>query len=666
MGSDPTRGRARLLHRRGFQTAAASIGYVLLTVVMTWPIAGGLGRDIPADLGDSLLNMWIMAWDAEAFVAMASGAMSFDQFWNANIFHPAPLALTFSEHLVPQALQGLPFYIATGNIVLAYNVVFLATFALSGLGMFLLVRELTGSASAAFVAGLFFAFFPYRFGAFPHIQTMSSQWMPFALYGLRRYFDRGSYAGLAGGVLAFVALGLSTGYYLFYFAPVFGGYALWEIVVRRRLRDVRTWAAMAGAAAATLALTLPFLLPYLEARAIHAFSRAREEVLVFSADLFAYVNTPPQMAFWGDVLNRFPQPEGDLFPGAIPILCGAAAMAVWGIRARRLSRGTALGDTPRTVRLAQVLMAITVLLLLTAVVIAITGGGMVTLGGVVLRATNVRRTLTIAAIACAAGLIISPRWRVAARHAPGDLTPFFLAATVFGVVMSLGPAPRAGGVRLSGLELYSYFFDYVPGFEGLRTPARLAMVAAACLAPLGGYALAPLARRRFGTAAVALVGLLFLGEAWAVPVTVNSNWDAGPRYEKAWTSVHPLNEGPLAYRHLLAMPEDTVVIELPFGDAAWDLRYVYYAGLHGKRIVNGYSGYFPRGYMARAAQLSTLWSDRDAAWQALTSAGATHVLLHLNAYHDPEGRAVASWLDTQGARAIVAFDDGDVLYVLPR
>ena len=31
----------------------------------------------------------------------------------------------------------------------------------------------------------------------------------------------------ANGVLAFVTQGLSTGYYLFYFAPVFGGYALW-------------------------------------------------------------------------------------------------------------------------------------------------------------------------------------------------------------------------------------------------------------------------------------------------------------------------------------------------------------------------------------------------------------------------------------------------------
>ncbi len=233
---------------------------------MTWPIARGLAHDVPADLGDALLNMWLMAWGAEAMVAIASGAMSFDAFWHGNIFHPTPLSLAFSEHLLPQAVQGLPAYLATGNIVLAYNLVFLATFALSGLGMFLFVRELTGRARVAFIAGLFYAFLPYRLGQFPHIQTLSSQWMPFALFGLRRYFDTGRLTALGGGVAAFVVQGLSTGYYLFYFAPVLGGYALWEMAARRRLRHRPTWLAMLAAAVVAVAASLPFLLPYLEAR----------------------------------------------------------------------------------------------------------------------------------------------------------------------------------------------------------------------------------------------------------------------------------------------------------------------------------------------------------------------------------------------------------------
>ena len=110
-------------------------------------------------------------------------------FWNANIFYPEPLTLAYSEHLFAQAVQILPVYALTHNIILCYNLLFLSTFVLSGLGMFLFVREVTGSARAGFVAGLIYAFAPVRVPQFAHLQVISSQWMPFALYGLRRYFS---------------------------------------------------------------------------------------------------------------------------------------------------------------------------------------------------------------------------------------------------------------------------------------------------------------------------------------------------------------------------------------------------------------------------------------------------------------------------------------------
>ncbi|MEZ5291268.1 MAG: hypothetical protein R2745_09305 [Vicinamibacterales bacterium] len=651
---------------RVVQTVAAFLLFVSLTAVMTWPLAAGLGRDVPADLGDSLLNMWIMAWDAEAFMGMAAGRMSFGDLWNANIFAPTPLSLTFSEHLVPQALQGLPFYLATGNIVLAYDVVFLSTFVLSGLGMFLLVRELTGSARAGLVAGLFYAFLPYRLGQFPHIQTLSSQWMPFALYGMRRYFDTGHLLSLAGGAAAFALQGLSTGYYLFYFAPVFGAYVLWEVIVRGRWRDVRTWLSLGGAGLATLAVMAPFLRPYQQARAQLGLERAYGELLTFSADLYAYVNAPPQAHLWGPTLNRFPQPEGDLFFGAVPWLMALASVGLWAARARVASRDTPFGRTPFTERLAVGLVLATAAVVVAAILIALTGGGTWTIGGIALRATSVRRTLAVGALLLLAGLIVSPRWREAARSNPTDLTPLLVAAIVFAIVMSLGPAPRAGGGRLSGLELYRLFFDYVPGFDGLRVPARFAMVAAAMLATLAGYSLGALARRRFGTAALTVLGVAFLAESYAAPVDVNVNWEAGTRYERPWSEVHRLNEGPLAYRHLLLMPNDTTVVELPFGDRAWDLRYVYYAGLHGKRIVNGYSGYFPPDYGRRTAQLQAALGTPVAAWEAVTSAGATHVLVHESAFRGTEGPATTRWAERMGATRVATFADGDVLLAVPR
>src|SRR4051812_1690683 len=205
--------------------------YSIIAIVFTWPLVLGLTRDIPWDLGDSLLNCWILEWDAHHLLRFLSGDVSAMRgFWNANIFYPEPLTLAYSEHLFAQAVQIVPVYALTHNIILCYNLLFLSTFVLSGLGMFLLVRESTGSHRAGLVAGMIYAFAPLRVPQFAHLQVISSQWMPFALYGLRRYFDayeerkrnivgRSLFRPLAGAAFALVLQNLSCGYFLLFFAP---------------------------------------------------------------------------------------------------------------------------------------------------------------------------------------------------------------------------------------------------------------------------------------------------------------------------------------------------------------------------------------------------------------------------------------------------------------
>ena len=95
-------------------------------------------------------------------------------YWNGNIFYPDRLTIAYSEHLTPQMLQALPVFGLTGNIVLAYNLVFLSTMVLSGLAVYLLVRELTDSPLAAFFAGLAFAYAPYRLSQGSHLQVLST------------------------------------------------------------------------------------------------------------------------------------------------------------------------------------------------------------------------------------------------------------------------------------------------------------------------------------------------------------------------------------------------------------------------------------------------------------------------------------------------------------
>ena len=139
-------------------------------------------------------------------------------------------------------------YVVTGNPILCYNLLFLSTFVLSGLGMYQLVHELTGNRTAGFVAGLVFAFAPYRLPQSSHLHVLSSQWMPFVVYGLMRYFSSRRLLPLGGAALALVLQNLSSGYYLLYFAPFAAAFVLWEIWRRSLWRDLRMWRELSGAA----------------------------------------------------------------------------------------------------------------------------------------------------------------------------------------------------------------------------------------------------------------------------------------------------------------------------------------------------------------------------------------------------------------------------------
>ncbi|PYR43065.1 MAG: hypothetical protein DMF95_26775, partial [Acidobacteria bacterium] len=278
--------------------------YLATTLALTWPLAAGLTHDIAGDFGDPLFTSWVIAWDA---THLGRG------WWNANIFAPHPLSLAYSEHFLPQALQVVPLYLTTKNPVLCYNLLFLSTFVLSGLGMYLLGRELTGSGAAGAVAGLAYAFAPYRIASIPHLQVLSSAWMPFVLFGLRRHFATGRIRPLAGAAAAWIAQNLSCGYYLLFFSPIALCYILWELTTRRLWADGRALLCTAAACAMVFVATVPFVLPYLELRRLGFSPRSLFETQRFSADVYAYFTADPNLRLWGPIAQAWPKAEGLLF-----------------------------------------------------------------------------------------------------------------------------------------------------------------------------------------------------------------------------------------------------------------------------------------------------------------------------------------------------------------
>jgi hypothetical protein len=97
--------------------------YLLFAIALTWPLVLRLGTAVPNDLGDPLLNVWILWWNATNVPLTST-------WWNLPSFFPGTNALTFSEHLAGLAPISTPVYWITGNALAAYNVVFLLTFTL--------------------------------------------------------------------------------------------------------------------------------------------------------------------------------------------------------------------------------------------------------------------------------------------------------------------------------------------------------------------------------------------------------------------------------------------------------------------------------------------------------------------------------------------------------
>jgi hypothetical protein len=644
--------------RRAAWIAAAA--YLAITLVMTWPLARGVGRDVAWDLGDSLLNMWIVTWDGEQLKTILAGDLRrITTFFDANIFYPEARSLAFSEHLFGQAVQAFPVYVVSRNPILCYNLLFISTFVLSGLGMFLLVRELTGHTPAAFLAGLLFAFAPYRFSQAPHLQVLSAQWMPFALYGFRRYFATGRRRALAGAAAALVAQNLSCVYYLLYFTPVAMLYVLWEI--GGRWRDRRMWTHLAMAAVAVVACTVPFLLPYREVRDALQFTRSTIEVERYSADVYSYATAFPASRTWGRAMRALPGRDADLFPGAIPLVLAAAAVVCWIVSVRRELAPAPLIDSLGRKGAAAFAGAAAAHLALAAYLIAFRRID-ADLLGIAVRASNVTRLLATAAIASAGALALSPRARARVVVALRRPEAIFVIVLVLAWWMSLGPTPRVAGRLLDLWSPYRVLLEHVPGYEGLRVPSRFAMIVALSLSALAGLGAARLPRGRRGVMAIAILAVAFLIESHVRPFMVNGLLPLSG-YVTPEARVYRPAVAPPIYRDLARVRADAVVLEMPYGNPQYDARAVYYSTVHWRKLVNGYSGFYPPNYSRLTAILAAFSRD-DLAWAALGAMGVTHVVVHEGAYLDDEGVRFSAWLLANGA-VEVARHSSDVLFALP-
>jgi hypothetical protein len=272
-----------------------------------------------------------------------------------------------------------------------------------------------------------------------------------------------------------------------------------------------------------------------------------------------------------------------------------------------------------------------------------------------------------AGLSLAALLALSPLARAMLRAALVSPLAFALGAAALAWLLSLGPHPHVGGQPFGSSRIFLRMYDLVPGFDGLRVPARFAMVVVLFLSFAAAWGVRDLlrtARRRAGLVAAALV-VLWLAESWSAPFPVNAPIGSDLEGVLSPPARVAAGQAPPLARALRRLPPGSVVIAFPFGVTAWEMRYVYESTFHWRPLVNGFSGYFPDSYVERVQVLREPHLDPEAAWQAVVDSGATHAVVYGQAFVTRQPPAPYDWLQEHGATPVERVGT-DEIYRIPR
>ena len=148
--------------------------YFSITLLFTYPLVNKIGSNIPQGRGDTFQAMA----NIDSRLAMVTPLDFVGKFKffakNINVFAPYVfLNLFFSKYF-------------------AYNIMFLASFVLSAVGAYMLTFYFVKNRTAAFIAGLIFAFSPFHYyqATVVNLGTMQQQWLPFMALFLFKFFEK--------------------------------------------------------------------------------------------------------------------------------------------------------------------------------------------------------------------------------------------------------------------------------------------------------------------------------------------------------------------------------------------------------------------------------------------------------------------------------------------
>lgn len=592
--------------------------YLVLTLLLTWPLAREFGRAIPAVFGalDPLLQSFLLGWDWQTLLADPG------QLFHLPIFYPHPRALTFMDHLVGEAIVAWPIALLTGRTAPAYNSLVVLSFVLSGWFTYRLARGMGLSRAASFLGGLAFAFGPYRYANLGNLNQMQTQFLPLGIHLALRCHRRQRLTDLSGMFLVLVVQSWFGWYYFFHLAL-----AAALVFLHESARGRCGWRAgqinrafLMGVAA--IALILPGYLPYWQQQqAMPAFRRTIGMTALWSADLTDYFKLNVESA-WSHLWRGGSGAQG-FWPGFL-----AVPLALLGCLA--LLRGTGASVHSSTV---------------------VTGDPLVA-GRDSTGANSSWFSVRIA------------RWlhgqaRSLARRT-GEAGALLLVG-VAGWILSLGPILQVAGHRTIVPLPFAAGFFLVPGLSSMRAPSRFAVLVLLSASVLAAIGYDRLRRARWFTSRVGAV-LLFLS---ALGIGIIGAWPV----DLPMTIAPHRTDMPPVYAWLADQADRDPLVEIPMPQWVTDedpthARRQAWLLEHRHPRLDGVSGFVPPDY--ESLRLVMQGFPRPGTVAALERYGARWVIVHYGDYDSTGAAALEQAVAESNQLTPAARFGGDAIYRLVR
>ncbi len=310
--------------------------YIVVAAALFPSVTTHLTGALPAALTDPPSQVWVLAWDVHALTTNPT------HLYDGNIFYPLHQTLAFQDTALSVMPIVAPIILLTGDAVLAYNVLFVLSFALCAWSAFLLARLLSGSTAGAYVAGAIYGFSAYRMAHLIHLNLLCAFFIPLVLLFWERA-RRGDARGWIGVGAFFILQALAALYYAAFLAVALVLLFVLEALHARRLRRIDPTAlprlrrfALGGAVAAlaTSLIIAPLLLPYLRTGgSLDGLAQAQ----LFSADIRDFVHAIHFNVLYGWTgaalgISPLTLQEQYLWPGLITL-----GLIVYGLRGPRAS-----------------------------------------------------------------------------------------------------------------------------------------------------------------------------------------------------------------------------------------------------------------------------------------------------------------------------------------